>query len=458
MRHLLKSSAAAGLLLSLSSLSVNAVNQKDFSGVMSPDGKQFIYYSYRNGALPDLYINSIDGNREKQMTNTPELWEIEPDWSDNGEMIAFARGPSMGELQIFTMKPDGSEMQQRTHADGSSSGPHISPDGSYIVFNRIYRKLGQSKLVKLNLATGQEKELTDITSVAAMKPKVSPDGSKIAFIAAEKLGQPNDVYVMNADGSRLKKISDTDINESMIEWSATNDKLFVSGSAPGKNNAIYTLNLKKKTLKPFSNDPFNHFFFMSLSADGKTLMYDTGDWNSNFFVHTEELADTNATPQQVSGIQFLQHQKQLLNDYLGTFVGTWESIATEGNGKGKSRKIYTFRWGADKKSLRVTAKYFWGQEPTGTAYGHMTLDRDNLKTYLNLVMDNGTAVMHQQSNAGEPGKLLFDVVSTGDGSQMPHDFKKQWIKDNAGSWRSKTTYKIKGEWKTISVDTFSRKD
>jgi Tol biopolymer transport system component len=92
----------------------------------SPDGRFVAYASWVQ--QEDIYVIRSDGTAERQLTNDLYRDRI-PRWSPDGGRIAFYSDRS-GSFQVWTIKPDGSGLQQVTH-DGSKSITRSvwSPDG-----------------------------------------------------------------------------------------------------------------------------------------------------------------------------------------------------------------------------------------------------------------------------------------------------------------------------------------
>ncbi|WP_108821785.1 TolB family protein [Dysgonomonas sp. Marseille-P4361] len=103
----------------------------------SPDGKRLTYCANRNGEM-DVYTINVDGTDEVRLT-TAEGLNDGPEYSPCGEYIWF-NSVRTGLMQIWCMKTDGSEQSQITfHEDKNSWFPHLSPDGSNVVYI-AYRK------------------------------------------------------------------------------------------------------------------------------------------------------------------------------------------------------------------------------------------------------------------------------------------------------------------------------
>jgi Ca2+-binding RTX toxin-like protein len=104
----------------------------------SPDGTQIVFARYRNGQS-DIMVMNADGSNVVDLTKTTDVSEFLPDWSPDGSTIVFQR--SMGNHEIFTMKPDGSSEYRITKNTVYDAYPSFSPDGTSLLMihnDRIY--------------------------------------------------------------------------------------------------------------------------------------------------------------------------------------------------------------------------------------------------------------------------------------------------------------------------------
>ena len=78
----------------------------------SPDGQWLAYYSIGNQM--DILISRSDGSGERELTHDPAN-DRYPTWSPDGRQIALFSNRS-GKNQIWSIRPDGSDLRQLTFA------------------------------------------------------------------------------------------------------------------------------------------------------------------------------------------------------------------------------------------------------------------------------------------------------------------------------------------------------
>lgn len=99
----------------------------------SPDGKRIAVALNPSGDLADwnIYLINVSTGAMTQVTSFPGE-EMFPSWSPDGSRLAFHMADLGGVKQIFTMKPDGSDITQFTYCATDCVEPSWSPDGTTI--------------------------------------------------------------------------------------------------------------------------------------------------------------------------------------------------------------------------------------------------------------------------------------------------------------------------------------
>jgi Tol biopolymer transport system component len=205
---------------------------------VSPDGSRAAFI--RVG--PDergMWISPIDGSEAVRLTEATPNGDEGPVWSPDGNIIAFSRNRT-GHNELFTIRADGSNLTQITSNEvGQDLRPAWSPDGSSIVFVR--NSGGPIDLWIVGADGTGERKLTDFdtqTIGAPSYPDWSSEGDRVAFAAAPPgaepggFGSPRDLWVIDADGTNLLRLTDTSQDEIEPRWSPEGSSIvFLSGES-----------------------------------------------------------------------------------------------------------------------------------------------------------------------------------------------------------------------------------
>ncbi len=173
----------------------------------------------------DIYTAKPDGSDLHRLTNSPG-YDAEATISRDGKKIVFTSTRN-GDLDIYTMDADGSHVRQLTHELGYDGGPFFSFDGKKIVYRAQhpttekdiadYKDLLSRGLIRPgNLeiwvmdADGSHKRQVTHNGAANFAPFFHPDGKRIIFasnVADPKNGRDFDLYIINEDGTGLERIT-----------------------------------------------------------------------------------------------------------------------------------------------------------------------------------------------------------------------------------------------------------
>jgi Tol biopolymer transport system component len=165
----------------------------------SPDGKTLVFCG-KGGSNFNIYTISIDGGpeqpfTEKRLTDTVGK-DDGPEFTRDGRFIYF-NSDRTGSMQIWRMKPDGSNQEQVTKNDFNNWFPHVSPNGRQMVFISYEKGVvdhPENKDVQLrlmNLRTGTVTVLAKLFGgQGTMNVRSwSPDGQFLAFMSYQIVPQ-----------------------------------------------------------------------------------------------------------------------------------------------------------------------------------------------------------------------------------------------------------------------------
>ena len=168
----------------------------------------------------DVYSVQPDGQDLQRLTTGPGF-DACTAYSADGSKIAYCSNQS-GTFQVWTMNQDGTDKQQVTHVNRAIF-PDFSPDGSKIVFTGQAAGSSTRDIYVINSdGTG----LTQLTSDAGDNayPAFSPNGSKIVF-TSNRSGV-RQVWLMHADGSHQRQLTfDPQPKDQVPDWSPDGSKI-----------------------------------------------------------------------------------------------------------------------------------------------------------------------------------------------------------------------------------------
>jgi Tol biopolymer transport system component len=228
----------------------------DYNPVFSPDGRWIVFCSERRGN-PDLYALDLTNSGPPKLLTISDAMEDAPVFSLDGKKLAFVSDRD-GNADIFVMpfRPDG-------------------PDASKEAVNLTRHQGGD------------------------FNPAFSPDGKQIAFSSDRDIFRESEIYVMQADGSNVRRLTQAAGWDGSPAWSLDGKEIYFYSqrdAAPG----IYRMNadgsgqrriIAGPTLSPavtpdgriaYSVQQNGRWIILSASEDGKDVRYES-DWQHEYF-------------------------------------------------------------------------------------------------------------------------------------------------------------------------------
>ena len=198
--------------------------------VLSPDGTtiaftDWTYVASQGKMLQHLFV--VDANGGVATDKLPDYAHdmAFPAWSADGTRLMFtlSDGSSDGVLAGTTAYPSGDSWELRYNGLAVlASDPSFSADGQKAVFTRrgadagVY--VGNVADVGGNWVFTSLTKVYGAAGVTYRRPVLSPDGRKIVF-ASEVNDPSGEIYVMNADGTGLRRLTTSPGMDGNPSWS-----------------------------------------------------------------------------------------------------------------------------------------------------------------------------------------------------------------------------------------------
>jgi len=217
---------------------------------LSNDGDKLVFAQKIDGQSNDdmeIFTIGIDGENLARIT-TNHFWDLYPVWSPDDTRIAFLSWRE-NDLDIHVIDADGGN--DRKLFDSGFHDADIDWVGDTIVFT------SQFTIWRMNSDATQPIEVTSPPGrgqwgnanlpMGDYDPRLSPDGSKIAFERLEDVNKPNggyNIYVINHDGSGEKRLTDTGYAQGLANWSHSGMELvYIVAAISGEGKYdIYLMN------------------------------------------------------------------------------------------------------------------------------------------------------------------------------------------------------------------------
>ncbi|MBS0155282.1 MAG: Tol-Pal system beta propeller repeat protein TolB [Nitrospira sp.] len=179
---------------------------------LSPDGN-FLAYSSSSEGNAELYRMDTHTKAVQRLT-TNAGGDLSPSWAPSGRELAFTSDRNGGP-QVFLISSDGSNVRRLTFEGDYNAAPAWSPRGNWIAY--VCRT--PKKEYKLCLITPDGQKRVQLTTGPGVddSPSWSPDGRHIVF--SSTADGKSHIYMINADGKDLERITFTGTHNSAPTWS-----------------------------------------------------------------------------------------------------------------------------------------------------------------------------------------------------------------------------------------------
>ena len=186
----------------------------------SPDGRR-IAFAATVADQSEIFVMDADGSNRRRLTDSPGD-DAHPHWSADGRVFFNSARTTPDPKadwsrqwhEVFSMRPDGTDLRQHTRCRTVCTFPTPSPDGRRIAYRKVVDIPGRnwdqsdgkrnSEVFVADLDGANERNLSSHPAFDGW-PVWSPDSRWVAFASArDGMKNVGQVYVVGARGRRAR--------------------------------------------------------------------------------------------------------------------------------------------------------------------------------------------------------------------------------------------------------------
>lgn len=184
--------------------------------------------------VKEIYISDYDGANQQRITTSRHL-NLNPSWSPDGRAVVYTSHRPMP--LVFISRIYQGILQNPTKGPNSFFTPVFSPDGTRVAF--ASNRDGNMELYVMNVDGSNVRRLTNHPAYE-IAPAWSPTGTQIAFTSDRATPGQAQIYVMNADGSDPRRITTAESYADRATWNPTGNEIaFTARNAGGYDIKAY---------------------------------------------------------------------------------------------------------------------------------------------------------------------------------------------------------------------------
>ncbi|MGB5236306.1 MAG: hypothetical protein WBM43_12690 [Flavobacteriaceae bacterium] len=291
-------------------------------GSLSQAQEKVFYSSFRPQGW-DIYLSQDDGKSFTQFTQHESL-DYDAKISPDGKWVVFA-SERLGRPQLFVKNTQGDSIpRQLVKSNSMQDQVDFSPDGKEIIFVSTHN--GNADIYKLPFAPTDTLDIVQAINLTNDKggdfrPKFSNDGKSIAFSSDRAhptvpllprlvfaLQRTGDIYVMNADGSETKRLTNSENWEGSPTWSKYDQEIVYYSAKRGENFKLFKMSYTGENAKQISPDNYSCISPLQ-KPDGEILFTSFIDGPNGFSIlklnpKTQQIDSSSVQPMNMLNVDY----------------------------------------------------------------------------------------------------------------------------------------------------------
>ena len=214
----------------------------------SPDGQRIAFSSaQQDGVHPELAVMDADGGNLNTLTSDG-AFAVGAAWSPDGAFIAYHSNRT-GDFEVYVIRADGTESVNLSNDPSGDFMPAWAPDGQSLIF--VSTRGGSLAIYRMAADGSGVEPLTTGASPDYYYPSYSPDGQRIVLVSSS-LDTTEAIYTMSADGTDLRALTDDQSsNNTTPVWSPDGSTIIFSSDRDGYRQ-LYVMNADGSNQAPLS--------------------------------------------------------------------------------------------------------------------------------------------------------------------------------------------------------------
>ena len=206
----------------------NTTSMSEGTPRWSADGTRIVYMAHHDpfasSRLTDIWVMNADGSNKTQLTDTPLREEV-PAWTADGRILFCGQSGDAGGWDIYLINADGSGRARLTNSPGLDCWPAPAPAGEKFSFTS--ERDGNLQIFTMKIDGTHLRQVTD-TDAHSWGSDWSPSGNEITFVR-DNVTEPydTDVWMIRSNGTRERRLTHDggERPEAFPSWSPDGTKI-----------------------------------------------------------------------------------------------------------------------------------------------------------------------------------------------------------------------------------------